>query len=201
MTACFHEPSHQQRIRVAVASLGVGRELQRPRHRVLEGVDGAGVDERVIRIALVWRVVGILAGDEAAEPLLMCSRSTMRMAAARVAGHSPVGHRRRVVDAIDAVLDQQREERRGEALAHRPALELRVLRDAGHVALGDDVALVEDQNAGRQRVGVGEREVNRALQVCARSTPCAAAVADGASPIGHGCDGGVGQLRLDRRPA
>ena len=56
-----------------------------------------------------------------------------------------------------AVLDEQREQRGGDALPHRPALELRVLRDARRVALGDDPALVDDDEGGGERVGIGTR--------------------------------------------
>lgn len=83
--------------------------------------------------------------------------------AARVAGPPPRGHRRRIVEAERPALDLEADERGREALPHRPALELRVFRDAGHVALADDLPLVDDDHGGREPFGVGEGQVDGRL--------------------------------------
>ena len=78
----------------------------------------------------------------------MRSRSMLPNRAARIARLLPQRHRRRLLERVGAVLDEQREQRGRQALAHRPALELRVARDARRVPLGDDAALVDDEEGG-----------------------------------------------------
>ena len=104
--------------------------------------------------------------------------------AARIARLLPLRHGRGLLERVDALFHQQREERRREALPHRPALELRVLGDARHVALTDDAALVQDDKGRGERRRIGERGVDSRVDLCAiergrrrRSIR---------SPIGHG---------------
>ena len=127
----------QHRVRVAVAADGVRRPLRRAGRRPLERVDGAGVHVEVIGIAEVGVEVGV--GDA---PEAHAARHPQDVGdadpPARVALGLPFRHRRRLPQVVDALLNQDPHQGRGQALAHRPALQRGVQVDARAVTLGDD---------------------------------------------------------------
>ena len=67
---------------------------------------------------------------------------------ARIARRLPFGNRRRLVERVDALLDENAHQRAAQALSHRPALERRGRRDVIAVPLRDDAALVGDDERG-----------------------------------------------------
>jgi hypothetical protein len=76
----------------------------------------------------------------------------------------PLGHRSRVPHAEAAHLDQAANQRRRQALAHRPALELHVPVRAGSIALGEDASLVHDDERRPQVPGVREQRFDRFVE-------------------------------------
>ena len=85
----------------------------------------------------------------------------MRMACRGSPSVCHSGHRRRLPQVVDALLNQDPHEGGGQALAHRPALERGVQVDAVAVALADDAPPVGHHEGRGQSLGRVERGVHR----------------------------------------
>ena len=85
---------------------------------------------------------------------------------ARVARLSPLRHRRRLRQIVDALADQDAHQRSRDALAHGPALERRVRRDPLAVALAHDPPFPRDHQRRRHGLRRLERDVHGPAHLC-----------------------------------
>ena len=105
----------------------------------------------MIRVRAALVVVWVLWRDDA-----QAARHIQDVADAdllpRIAGCLPLGNRRRLVERVDALLDEDPHQGAAQALAHRPALERGRRRDVLSITLGDNPTLVgDDEGTGHGR--------------------------------------------------
>jgi hypothetical protein len=97
----------------------------------------------MVGIAARGIVVRVLRGNET-KPARHPQQIGNADGAPRVVGLLPFVHRRRRPQVIRAFLDELAHERRGDALAHRPARQPRGVVEPALVALRDDASLVRN---------------------------------------------------------
>ena len=165
-----------------------GRPLLGAGRRPFERVDGAGVDVEVVGVAEGGVEVGV--GDAAEAHAARHAQDVGDAdGLAGVALGLPLGHRRGLPQVVDALLNEDPHQGRGQALAHRPALERGVQVDAGAVALADDAPPVGHHERGGHSLRRVERGVHRLGDL------------RGVHPLGEGCNGHRVAHRPHLRPA
>ena len=125
----------------------------------MERIDAAGVEIQVIRIWARRIVVGILRRLDP-QPARHVQEIGNANLGARIARTLPLRNRRRLPYVVDAPLDQDAQECGRQALAHRPALERRVHRDAFPVPLADEAPSPRHHEGGRHACGRLEGRVH-----------------------------------------
>ena len=120
----------------------------------------------------------------------------MRIFARGSPGALPLGNRRRLRQLVDALPDQHAHQRRGHALAHRPALERRVRGDARRrIARRSSRPFHVTTNAAVISAA-GSNAASTACFTFAASSPAGSGSVGSTSPIGQGCVEGSGSALL-----
>src|ERR1700738_5705208 len=115
----------------------------------------------MVGIWSTWVIVGIK-GRANPQPTGHSQKIGYANLSARVIGSTPLGNGCSLIHFVVAALDEYTHERRCDTLAHRPAFERRVHRNARAVALGDNLTVPGHDERRRQSIGRGKCGVDGA---------------------------------------